>query len=293
MQEKKEFSFYLYDKATLVVIDWYNLYNKYRDIDLKVFFDYLKSHKEIYQVRFYQGTIEGKDWSLKTIEDARDIGYEVVTKRSKYIKIDIRKEEHLKRLMSMLEELLNGISDKNSEIANKIYSFKTELEKKTTEAEIVEDVSSDFFEWIEELDTDLKKLNLNINEFKNEINKPITKPKCDFDAEIAKDIILDVDKFETLILFSGDGDFASTVEYLVKERNKRVFVLYPQGRFGEIDYQNFNLIRRLETGRREYEKGFVCRPVDHIVGNIIKKEPADFSAGPDVAILVGQEVNVN
>ena len=293
MQKKKEFSFYLYDKPTLIIIDWFNLYNKYKDIDLQLFFDYLKGYKDVYQVRFYQGTIEGKDWSTKTIEDARRIGYEVITKRSKYIKIDIRKEGHLKKIMDLLEELLKSISDKNSEIANKIYTFKQELEKKHKGAGNTGDVYSDFFEWVGEMDTDLDKLNININQFKAEINKPITKPKCDFDAEIAKDVILDIDKYENLILFSGDGDFASTVECLVKVKNKKVFVIYPQGSFGEIDYQNFNLIRRLDTGRREYEKGFVCRPVEHLINNIIKKEPADFSAGPDVDNIAGEISEVN
>lgn len=281
MPEKKEFSFYLYDKPTLVIIDWFNLYNKYKNVDLQLFFDYLKGYKDVYQVRFYQGTIEGKDWSIKTIGDANQIGYKVVTKRSKYIKIDIHKESHLKNIMNLLDGLLDSISEKNSEIANKIYTFKTEIEKKYKGTESA-DIYSDFFVWVGEMDTDLEKLNINIKQFKNEINKPITKPKCDFDAEIAKDIILDINNFENLILFSGDGDFASTVEYLIKEKSKKVFVIYPQGSFGEIDYENFNLIKKLDTGKREYAKGFVCRPVDHLVSNIIKKEPADCSAGPDI-----------
>ncbi len=293
MKERKEFSFYLYNRPTLVIIDWFNLYNKYKNVDLRLFFDYLKGYKDVYQVRFYQGTIEGKDWSKKTIEDARSIGYEVITKRSKYIKIDIRKEGHLKKIMDLLEELLKSISDKNSEIANKIYTFKQELEKKHKGTGSTGDVYSDFFEWIGEMDTDLDKLNVNINQFKAEINKPITKPKCDFDAEIAKDIILNISKFENLILFSGDGDFASTVECLVKEKNKKVFVIYPQGSFGEIDYQNFNLVRILDTGRKEYERGFVCRPIEHLISNIIKKEPADFSAGPDTSNIAKIESTVN
>lgn len=292
MQEKKEFSFYLYDKPTLVIIDWFNLYNKYKDIDLQLFFDYLKRYKDVYQVRFYQGAIEGKDWSVKTIEDARQIGYEVVTKRSKYIKIDIRKEGHLKKIMDLLEELLNSITDKNNEIANKIYTFKTELENKHKGSGNTGDVYSDFFKWVGEIDKDLEKLNININQFKSEINKPITKPKCDFDAEIAKDIILDIEKFENLILFSGDGDFASTVEYLIKKRSKKVFVIYPQGSFGEIDYINFNLIQILETKRRVYERGLVCRPADHLISNIIKKEPADFSAGPDISNVANPDSKV-
>ena len=146
---------------------------------------------------------------------------------------------------------------------------------------------------IDEIDNDLKDLGININTFKNELEKPIRKPKCDFDAEIAKDVILDIDKYQNLVLFSGDGDFASTVEFLIIQKAKRVFVMYPRGSFGEIDYQNFNLIKRLEDKRREYAKGLVCRPVDHILQHIIKKEPADCSAGPDTNNVANSASEVN
>lgn len=285
MQEKKEFSFYLYDKPTLVIIDWYSLYNRYRDIDLQLFFDYLKQYKDIYQVRFYQGTIEGKEWSEKTIQDARTIGYEVITKPSKYITIDLNKEKHLERILTVLKSLLNEIPYKNNEIANKLYSV---IEKIKNDGGLY----SDAIGLIGEVDLILKSLNTNVDIFKDEINKPIKKPKCDFDAEIAKDIILDINNFENLILFSGDGDFASTVEYLIKKRNKKVFVVYPQGSFGEIDYRNFKLIRVLEENKREYERGFVCRPVDHLIMSFTKKEPTDFSVGPDVDNIAKPDLEV-
>lgn len=289
MQEKKVFSFYLYGKPTLVVIDWFSLYNRYNDIDLRLFFNYLKSYKEIYQIRFYQGTIKEKTWSVELIENAKSIGYDVITKPSKYITIEIKKEKHLQSILESLQNLLNNISDKNSKIANQIYTIKNKVKEKISEISETDDL----FTFIDEIDNDLRGLGTNINTFKNELEKPIRKPKCDFDAEIAKDVILDIDKYQNLVLFSGDGDFASTVEFLINQRAKRVFVIYPQGSFGEIDYQNFNLINKLEDNKRQYAKDFVCRPVDHILQHIIKKEPADCSAGPDIANIANSTLKVN
>ena len=285
---KKQFSFELFDKPTLVVIDWFSLYNRYNNIDLKLFFDYLKSYKDIYQIRFYQGTIKEKIWSVELIENVRNIGYEVITKPSKYIKIEIKKEKHLQSVMDKLQNLLDNISEKNSNIANQIYTIRNKVKEKISEISETDDI----FTFIDEIDNDLKDLGVNINTFKSELEKPIRKSKCDFDAEIAKDVILDIDKYKNLILFSGDGDFASTVEFLISQKNKRVFVMYPRGSFGEIDYCNFSLIKVLENNRREYTEGLICRPVDHILQYIIKKEPADFSAGPDMSNVSNLDLKV-
>ena len=191
--------------------------------------------------------------------------------------------------MDKLQSLLDNISEKNSNIANQIYTVRNKVKEKISEISETDDI----FAFIDEIDNDLKDLGININTFKNELEKPIRKPKCDFDAEIAKDVILDIDKYQNLVLFSGDGDFASTVEFLIIQKAKRVFVMYPRGSFGEIDYQNFNLIKRLEDKRREYAKGLVCRPVDHILQHIIKKEPADCSAGPDTNNVANPASEVN
>lgn len=297
MQEKREFYFYLYNKPTLVIIDWYNIFNKYKNIDLKVFFDYLKEHKEIYEIRFYQGVIKNKDWSIDIIAKAKKIGYQVITKESKYTKIDISKEPYLVNTLKMLQEILVVISDNNSEVANKIHSIKQQIvhrlsiDNKRIKAKAPNnfiDTDYDLYleigNFIETLNSDLVNLTSKIECFKSEIARPIKKLKCDFDAEIARDIALNINNFENLILFSGDGDFASTIKYLVKEKSKRVFTMYPQGSFGEIDYVNFGLITYNVSGsiKRTFANCFTARPIDHILQKIIKKEPADCSAGPDM-----------
>ncbi len=272
---KKQFSYNLFGKPTLVVIDWFNIWNKHNDVDLQNFFNYLKTYTEIYQISFYNGLIEGKEWSQEILDSAKSIGYKVISKNSKQIKIDISKEGHLKNTLELLDRLLSSVSDKNSEIWNKLYTLHAEVEKKLADG--ISD--SEILDVLDSVESDLKQLNIQIDIFKTEIQKPIKKPKCDFDAEIARDVVLEIDSYENLILFSGDGDFASTMKYLVEEKNKRVFVMYPSGSFGEPDYRENGLIYD-ELGVRKYKKGYIAVPVYRILDSI-KKAPADFSAGPD------------
>ena len=60
--------------------------------------------------------------------------------------------------------------------------------------------------------------------------------KCDFDVEITTEFFLNLDKFETLILFSGDGDFAYPVKKLL-EQKKRVFIVSSRGSLGREFYE--------------------------------------------------------
>jgi uncharacterized LabA/DUF88 family protein len=49
-------------------------------------------------------------------------------------------------------------------------------------------------------------------------------PKCNFDVEIAMDMIRKVEKHDTVLLFSGDSDFAGLLRYL-KHQGKKVVVV--------------------------------------------------------------------
>jgi len=76
--------------------------------------------------------------------------------------------------------------------------------------------------------------------FKNLIEKEIKKPlsgqfcrrKCDFDVEITKDILININNFDCLILFSGDGDYKDIIEYLLNN-NKQTIVIHPFGLRGK------------------------------------------------------------
>lgn len=73
------------------------------------------------------------------------------------------------------------------------------------------------------------------NIFKNflaDINKPFGgkfyRRKCDFDCEIVMDVMQDINNFDGIILFSGDGDYKSIVEYLL-DNKKQAIVVHPYG----------------------------------------------------------------
>ena len=70
----------------------------------------------------------------------------------------------------------------------------------------------------------------------NVITKPVKyingRRKCDFDVEITMTALLAQQNYETLILMSGDGDYAALYEYLLKQ-GKRVFVVYTRKTVGK------------------------------------------------------------
>lgn len=75
---------------TVVFIDWANVYN-WKDklgweVDPKKVFDYLRTYKQIKQIRFYFGT-DTHPASKEQIKQAKKIGYHVVTKPVKYLPV--------------------------------------------------------------------------------------------------------------------------------------------------------------------------------------------------------------
>lgn len=63
------------------------------------------------------------------------------------------------------------------------------------------------------------------------LNRKILRRKCDFDIEISMDVHLLENNFETLIFFSGDGDFAPMLEFLVS-KHKQVIIVFGEGHLG-------------------------------------------------------------
>jgi len=58
------------------------------------------------------------------------------------------------------------------------------------------------------------------------------KRKCDFDLEIGLDCFENLEKFDSFIFFSGDGDFATLYKRLIR-RNKQVTVVFGKGHLGK------------------------------------------------------------
>lgn len=95
----------------------------------------------------------------------------------------------------------------------------------------------------------LEKSNSDIAKLLRKLPKiPIYRRKCDFDVEITRDILVNINNFDGLILFSGDGDYKAIVEYLL-DRKKQVIVVHPFGLRGR-EYNELLL--------RETNKPYLC-----------------------------------
>jgi uncharacterized LabA/DUF88 family protein len=153
----KKFNLKLKGK-TCVMVDWANVYgwshNLRKEVDEIKLFKYLKSYKKIEKINFYFGEDKTKIKSKEFLERIKKIGYDLVSKNVKFIKI-------------------------------------------------FDDAGKSF----------------------------ILKRKRDFDLEIGLDTMELVDKFETFIFFSGDGDFRTLYDRLIK-RGKFVVVVYMYGCLG-------------------------------------------------------------
>lgn len=71
---------------------------------------------------------------------------------------------------------------------------------------------------------------------KAETGEWVSLRKCDFDLEIGLDCFERLDKFASFIIFSGDGDFATLYERLIK-KYKQVIVIYMYGSLGKEVWQ--------------------------------------------------------
>jgi uncharacterized LabA/DUF88 family protein len=94
-----------------------------------------------------------------------------------------------------------------------------------------------------------------ISELINELQKSgiaIEEPKCNFDVEMAMDMLDDTDKLTAVMLFSGDSDMYAPLECL-KVKGKHIGVVWVRGRVaGElhqvedkyIDFGKFYNVKR-------------------------------------------------
>lgn len=98
-----------------------------------------------------------------------------------------------------------------------------------------------------------------ISELIEELQKSgliIEEPKCNFDVEMAMDMLDDIDKLTAVMLFSGDSDMFAPLERL-KVQDKHVAVVGVRGQVaGELHkikdkYIDFG---KFYTGKREYIK---------------------------------------
>lgn len=174
---------------TAVFIDWANVYgwNRYgqKPIDPRKLHTYLKSYKEIEDIRFYYG-LDKHPKSKQFLKKVKQIGFSVVTKDVKYIPVSLD-SSHFKSLAKEVKDSLNSVKNLDPRDVEKILQI---------------------------------------------LNRKILRRKCDFDIEISMDVHSLQDKYDTFIFFSGDGDFAPLINYLVGKQ-KQVIVVFGEGHLGK------------------------------------------------------------
>ena len=68
--------------------------------------------------------------------------------------------------------------------------------------------------------------------------------KCDLDVEMTVDLIRERDNYDTVVLFSGDGDLVTALRYLKEDYGKKVITMSARGHIGReiIDAKQMGMI---------------------------------------------------
>ncbi|MBU4299340.1 NYN domain-containing protein [Patescibacteria group bacterium] len=258
--ETEIFKFKLKDK-TFVIVDWANVYGWFSDpnsktylgweVDPKKLFTYLKSYPNITDINFYFGVESNKPKSVTFKEEIENIGYSHKSKEVKWVPAVLETTAHFKVLVRRLFDVLDNVKNTNSAVSNRLYDLVKRLEKvlesgRGTSAAgepaytfFDEEQVKAIYELIEGLDSDLRKLNIDITELQASLKEPVQRRKCDFDVEISRDIYNNLENFEIIIIFSGDGDYATLAEDLIL-KGKKVIVVFAPGHKGK-EYEDFKI----------------------------------------------------
>jgi len=73
------------------------------------------------------------------------------------------------------------------------------------------------------------------------------KKKCDMDVEMTVDLIRLKDKYENIVLFSGDGDLMYAIDYIVSNFGKKCYVFAARNHIGRevVDEVRKNIVEKL------------------------------------------------
>lgn len=214
----------VFDKNTNVYIDYANVIHWASKLEWHIDTKRLKqlfcSFSTVKSMKFYNGTLVGNTKSEDFNEEMKHLNYEVKTKPVKIMKLPID---------------VSSIPNNDPAILKNF--IKEPLLKKLT------------IETVEYLNTALKELN-------SKGIKYIEVKKCNFDVEIARDMLLDYERndIDNFILWSGDSDFADPVTQLIKD-GKKVVVFATARRFstelGETEALKFDI---------QKIRNFICLP---------------------------------
>ena len=180
----------IFNKPTVIYIDWQNVVHWQETVGC--LFD---SFPNVKKVRWYGGTLIGDTKSEQQITEVKRLNYDVSTKPVKMMQMSID---------------VSSIPEDSPAI---IKSFlKKSLLKKL-------DIETITF------------LNRKLKVFNQQGILKIEEPKCNFDVEIGRHMLEDylANEFENFILWSGDGDFKSSLKHLT-DNGKTIHIFSVAGR---------------------------------------------------------------
>ncbi|PIS08529.1 hypothetical protein COZ61_00460 [Candidatus Berkelbacteria bacterium CG_4_8_14_3_um_filter_33_6] len=183
----------IFDQKSNIYIDYANVKpwsNKLGwHVDAKRLKQFLDSFSSINEVKLYNGTLESDNNSVNFNRNIKLLGYKLITKPVKVMRISID---------------VSSVS-KNSPDILKNFIRKPLLSKLKIET-------------VEFLNNELRELNNNKIKYLEDL-------KCNFDVEIGRDMLIDYanNNIKTFVLWSGDSDFADPIKQLLKDK-KRVFL---------------------------------------------------------------------
>jgi len=240
--ENKKFKLKI-EKKTLLIIDWANVWGWSKTLKWEVcpqklfnFFD----RPKVIDKRFYYGveTEQSKSEDFKI--EIESIGFTPIFKEVKWTPVLLENQTHFKKIVKDLFNVLDSVKNTNSNISNKLYELIKKINSLSKASVGKNDASSlsgekslkEIFDLIEELDIDLKNLNIKIDGLQENLKLPVWRRKCDFDVEITRDVLNMINDYDTLLLFSGDGDYFALTEDLIK-KGKKVILVFAEGHKGK------------------------------------------------------------
>jgi len=103
--------------------------------------------------------------------------------------------------------------------------------------------------------------------FTKKVKKINGQRKCDFDVEIAREILLNLKNFDEFLLFSGDGDYALVLRDIL-DLQKRLFVISARGSMGREIFELRDEWRDKKGGK------IILSPAEKILPHFAQKKVA-------------------
>lgn len=250
-------------KRVMVCIDWANVYNweitkrkervviEEQKVDHVKLYNYLKKINQVKEIKLFYGLDKAREdvldnivrWIEKVInrKPANITGLcEEIEKIRKKTKLsdamllqikEVYDEYFSSKRLDEFKKIGYDVSSQKDvkSFSNSLYhlsKFKTVLENLDKIITSILNNESNCSTKIE------KELIKQIKELRNCLNQKIKDRKCDFDVDIVVEIMRNIDKYDTFVILSGDGDFAPAIKFF-REKSKNVVIVSQSNKLGK------------------------------------------------------------